>query len=81
MVGSGIGGILKQTLRFTGVSFQRSNSDRGIHMAKRKSIRTGIGVLARANGLVGHILEEMKNPMAYEIKQRAEEEATAHLRK
>jgi len=40
----------------------------------------GIGVLARAIGLVGHILEEMKNPMAYEIKQRAEEEATAHLR-
>ena len=37
-------------------------------------------VLARAIGLVGHILEEMKNPMAYEIKQRAEEEATAHLR-
>ena len=26
------------------------------------------------------ILEEMKDPMAYEIKQRAEEEATAHLR-
>ena len=40
----------------------------------------GIGVLARAIGLVGHILEEMKNPMAYEIKQRAEEEATAHFR-
>jgi len=40
----------------------------------------GIGVLARAIGLVGHILEEMKNPMAYEIKQRAEEDATAHLR-
>ena len=36
--------------------------------------------MARAIGLVGHILEEMKNPMAYEIKQRAEEEATAHLR-
>ena len=40
----------------------------------------GIGVLARAIGLVGHILEEMKQPMAYEIKRRAEEEATAHLR-
>jgi citrate synthase len=40
----------------------------------------GIGVMARAIGLVGHILEEMKDPMAYEIKQRAEEEATAHLR-
>jgi citrate synthase len=41
----------------------------------------GIGVLARAIGLVGHILEEMREPMAYEIKRRAEEEATAHLRR
>jgi citrate synthase len=40
----------------------------------------GIGVLARAIGLVGHILEEMREPLAYEIKRRAEEEATAHLR-
>lgn len=41
----------------------------------------GIGVMARAIGLVGHIREEMKAPMAREIKARAEEEATAHLRK
>jgi citrate synthase len=41
----------------------------------------GIGVMARAIGLVGHILEEMREPMAREIKTRAEEEATAHLRK
>ena len=40
----------------------------------------GIGVMARAVGLVGHILEEMRAPMAREIKTRAEEEATAHLR-
>jgi citrate synthase len=40
----------------------------------------GIGVMARAIGLVGHILEEMRAPMAREIKTRAEEEATAHLR-
>ena len=40
----------------------------------------GIGVMARAIGLVGHILEEMREPMAREIKTRAEEEATAHLR-
>jgi citrate synthase len=40
----------------------------------------GIGVMARAIGLVGHILEEMRDPMAREIKARAEEEATAHLR-
>lgn len=40
----------------------------------------GIGVMARAIGLVGHILEEMREPMAREIKARAEEEATTHLR-
>jgi citrate synthase len=37
--------------------------------------------MARAIGLVGHILEEMREPMAREIKTWAEEEATAHLRK
>jgi citrate synthase len=40
----------------------------------------GIGVMARAIGLVGHIREEIRAPMALEIKARAEEEATAHLR-
>ena len=40
----------------------------------------GIGVLASAIGLVGHILEESNNPMAIEIWQRVEDEATAHIR-
>jgi citrate synthase len=40
----------------------------------------GIGVLARAIGLVGHILEEMRAPLAYEMKSRTEDEATAHMR-
>lgn len=40
----------------------------------------GIGVLARAIGLVGHILEESKNPIAVEIWQRVEDEATRHIR-
>jgi citrate synthase len=40
----------------------------------------GIGVMARAIGLVGHIREEMHQPMAQEIKARADAEATAHLR-
>lgn len=40
----------------------------------------GIGVMARAIGLVGHIREEMRDPMAREIKNRAEAEATSHQR-
>jgi citrate synthase len=44
------------------------------------SIVRGIGVFARAIGLVGHIREELKMPMAVEIKLRADEEATAHFK-
>lgn len=44
------------------------------------NIVRGVGVIARAIGLVGHIREELKNPLAREIKTRAEEEATAHRR-
>ena len=41
----------------------------------------GIGVMARAVGLVGHLLEESKQPMAEEIWHRIEDEASAHLKK
>ncbi|HEX7052358.1 MAG TPA: citryl-CoA lyase [Burkholderiales bacterium] len=41
----------------------------------------GLGVMARAIGLVGHLLEEARDPMAEEIWRRVDEEASAHLKK
>ncbi|MEA2172008.1 MAG: citrate synthase [Solirubrobacteraceae bacterium] len=40
----------------------------------------GVGVMARAIGLVGHLAEEREQPMATEIWHRAEADATAHVR-
>jgi citrate synthase len=40
----------------------------------------GIAVIARAIGLVAHLQEEMKEPLAAEIWSRIEDESSSHLR-
>jgi citrate synthase len=41
----------------------------------------GIGVMARAVGLVGHLLEEARQPMAETVWHQVEAQASEHLRK
>lgn len=38
----------------------------------------GVAIIGRAIGLVGHIAEEMRNPIAYEIYERAEHEVASN---
>ncbi|NYT63647.1 hypothetical protein H0A66_15125 [Alcaligenaceae bacterium] len=39
----------------------------------------GLGVMARAVGLVGHVLEESRKPMAAKVWHSVEAQATAHF--
>ena len=41
----------------------------------------GIGVMARAVGLVGHLLEESRQPMAEAVWHQVEAQATKHIQK
>jgi citrate synthase len=41
----------------------------------------GVGVMARAVGLVGHLLEESRQPMAEAVWHQIEEQASQHLKK
>jgi citrate synthase len=38
----------------------------------------GVAIIGRAIGLVGHIAEEMRNPIAFEIYERAEQEVASN---
>ena len=40
----------------------------------------GIAVISRAVGLVGHIAEEMRNPIAIEIWERTDQEVARHAK-
>jgi citrate synthase len=42
-------------------------------------VASGLGVMARAVGLVGHILEEARQPIAMDLWHRTEDEATRHM--
>lgn len=44
------------------------------------SIVRGFGVIARAIGLVGHLLEEQQRPISMSVWEDVEQKATAHMR-
>ena len=50
----------------------------GCEMGLDWKVLRGLGVMARAIGLVGHILEESRDPIAQEVWFRVEHEASSH---
>jgi citrate synthase len=69
----------RQTKRVLPVNVTAAMAAVASQMAIPWKVCRGLAVAARAVGLVGHIIEEMRQPMADELYLRTEHEAGAHL--
>ena len=69
----------RQTKRVLPVNVTAAMAAVASQMGLSWKVCRGLAVAARAVGLVGHIIEEMKQPMADELYLRIEHEAVAHL--